>query len=424
MSQFSFDKYYYDNQTHEASFLYSFDDGRAFQETFFFREANDSYDEAILDRALRLAHLLIGTSYLKTFPTRNITISHSEIDDWQAVFLNRVYQEGMSQYTFENGLTRDDLAQFSATGLPEDARAYGGSGIITLQSGGKDSLLLATLLKRADKDFRTLYISSGPAHPSVLDTIAGEPLIIQRSIDRSALQKAAEAGARNGHVPITYIVMAIALVQAVLTGNNTVLAAIGHEGEEPHATVGDLSVTHQWSKTWPAEQQFAEYVRRYISPDIYIGSPLRRYTELRIAELFAKESWTDYGHAFSSCNIANYKQGDDNSALRWDGTCSKCANSYLLFAPFIQPDELKSLFDGQDLFQKPLLAETFKGLLGIDGVPKPFECIGEIDELRLAYAMRREGYGSLPFAVPESSFEYRQEYPSQPWTNTFIQADD
>jgi hypothetical protein len=219
---------------------------------------------------------------------------------------------------------------------------------------------------------------------------------------------------------MTYIVMAVALIQAILSGKQTVLTAIGHEGEEPHATIGDLSVTHQWSKTWSAEQQFAEYVRRYISPDFHIGSPLRRFTELRIAELFTDQAWATYGHSFSSCNRANYKQGDDNSALTWCGECSKCANSYLLFAPFVAPGELKSLFHGQDLFVKPLLGETFKGLLGIDGVPKPFECIGEIDELRLAYYMKREGYESLPFAVPGSHFDYHQQYPSQSWASDYI----
>jgi hypothetical protein len=67
-----------------------------------------------------------------------------------------------------------------------------------------------------------------------------------------------------------------------------------------------------------------------------------------------------------------------------------------------------------------LFTETFKGLLGIDDVPKPFECIGEIDELRLAYRMKRDGYENLPFAVPQSSFDYKQEYPAHTWTNDYI----
>ncbi|MDB5183559.1 MAG: hypothetical protein JWO07_240 [Candidatus Saccharibacteria bacterium] len=418
MSQFIFDSYSFDEVTHDATFRYRFDDGRSFQEIFHFDSVTDSYNHDVLDRALHFAHLLVGSSYFKTFPTRDV--SAGNIDEWQAEFLNSVYQEGMSQYAYENGLTRDDLAQFSATGSSESAVDYSGEGIITLQSGGKDSLLLASMLKDAGIGFDALYISSGPSHPSMLDSITDKLMVIHRTIDRPALKHASEDGAKNGHIPITYVVMAVALIQAVLTGKQAILAAIGHEGEEPHAAIGDLSVTHQWSKTWSAEQQFAEYVRRYISPDLHIGSPLRRYSELRIAELFADKAWAQYGHSFSSCNRANYKQGDDNSLLTWCGECSKCANSYLLFAPFVAPGELKSLFNGQDLFVKPLLTETFKGLLGIDGVPKPFECIGEIDELRVAYHMKREGYENLPFDVPEATFNYKQEFPVQPWASELI----
>ena len=125
---------------------------------------------------------------------------------------------------------------------------------------------------------------------------------------------------------------------------------------------------------------------------------------------------------FSSCNRANYEQGIDNTKLKWCGKCPKCANAFLLFAPFIEAKELKSLFNDEDLFAKPLLNETFKGLLGIDNVMKPFECVGEIDELRLAYhkAQAKGGYEKLPFEVPDSNFNYMKEYPTQEWAKSLI----
>ena len=86
------------------------------------------------------------------------------------------------------------------------------------------------------------------------------------------------------------------------------------------------------------------------------------------------------------------------------------------------PSDARVLFDGKDLFAKPILTETFKGLLGIDGVMKPFECIGEIDELRAAYhgAQNRGEYAALPFEVPASEFDDRHEYPSQEWARTLV----
>ena len=132
----------------------------------------------------------------------------------------------------------------------------------------------------------------------------------------------------------------------------------------------------------------AEYVKRYISSDIKVGSPIRKYTELRIAELFVNKCWQKYGYKFSSCNSANYKQGAQNGRLSWCGECAKCANTYLLFCPFLAPQVLQSLFDDIDLFRKPTLEKTFKGLLGIENEMKPFECVGSVDELRFAYMHR------------------------------------
>lgn len=419
MSVFVFEAYSFDAVSGRADFDYS-NNGYSFRESVFF-EVGDYYDNEVFQRALYLAFIVIGVSYYKTFPTRQVEFRTDGPDTWQAVFLNHVYQEGLGQFAFENHLRREDIVHFDP--LVEHAAnavSYDGSGILALQSGGKDSLLTASLLTENDHMFDSLYVSSTDSHPSVVNDVAGELVVIRRMIDREKLKEAAQNGARNGHVPVTFIVMAIALLQAVLLGKRTVIASIGHEGEEPREWIGDLPVNHQWSKTWSAEQLFSEYVNRYISPDFQVGSPLRKYSELRIAELFALKAWPLYGHAFSSCNKANYLQGLDNTELKWCGECPKCANSFLLFAPFVEAEELKSLFNGQDLFEKPLLTETFKGLLSVDGVAKPFECIGEIDELRLAYVMKKDGYGSVPFAVPSSSFDYKHEYESQSWSSDYI----
>ncbi|MFZ2544775.1 MAG: hypothetical protein WAW80_02265 [Candidatus Saccharimonadales bacterium] len=415
MSQFIFEDYSYNPESRRAEFNYSYDGLRTFQESYIFDVVNQEYDSDALERVMRLAFLLIGTSYHKTFVSRDVSIKPFTIDEWQAAFLNHVYQEGMSQFAYENDLTRNDLAHFSAAGESLMAQTYSGDGIISLQSGGKDSILTAKSLQEHGKEFISMYVSSTESHPAVIDALGSPLALVHRTIDRGALMKANEEGGKSGHVPITFIITAVALIQAVLTNKNTILTSIGHEGEEAHHIIGDLEVTHQWSKTWSAEQLMAEYVDRYISQDIQVGSALRKYSELRIAELFADKAWNEFGHDFSSCNRINYQQGVDNTTLKWCGECPKCANSYLLFAPFINPNDLKSLFNGQDLFEKPLLEETFKGLLGIDGFSKPFECIGEIDELRLAYHRKLSGYGSVSFEVPESQFDYLYEYPLQAW---------
>jgi len=423
VSTFIFKDYQFDDETATASFRYGFDDGSEFEEKVVFKDVQAGYDPELLDRALFLSFILAGTSYFKTFPTPSVTFEKGGLDEWQADFLSAVYQEGLSQFAFENKLSRRDLAQFYATGKPAPAVSYAGQGVMALQSGGKDSLLTASLLDQKEADFTSWYTANSSHYPALLDTLGSSLRTALRVIDREKLIEASARGGLNGHVPVTYIVASYALIDAVLHGVNILLLSIGHEGEEPHDWIDDLPVNHQWSKTWPAEQKFAEYVHRYISPDIRIGSPLRSFSELKIAELFVAHAWEKYGHTFSSCNRANYMQGADNTQLKWCGECPKCANSFILFAPFLPAEELRSLFNGQDLFEKPLLTETFKGLLGIDGVMKPFECVGETDELRRAYhmAMERGGYRPVPFDVPDSDFDYEKRYDSQTWATEMVQ---
>jgi hypothetical protein len=425
VNRFVFKNYAFDRVTHTASFYYGFENGTEFEESVQFAGAG-TYNEQLLDRALFLSFMLVGTSYYKAFPSSEVILQKGNLDSWQADFFSTVYQEGLSQFAFENQLTRDNLAHFAATEPKADSAILpaGGKGTLALQSGGKDSLLTATILLERNTPFISWYIGSSSHYPQLLGTI-GQPLItVERFLDTEALSLAKERGGLNGHVPVTYIVASYALIDAILNGADTVLLSIGHEGEEAHDWIGDLAVNHQWSKTWPAEKALAEYVRQYISPEIRIGSPLRGFTELKVAELFVQHAWQKYGRTFSSCNRANYMQGNDNTQLKWCGECPKCANSFLLFAPFLPADELKSLFNGQDLFEKPLLQETFKGLLGIEGVMKPFECVGEIDELRLAYQMAQQrggAYGKLSFDVPESQFNYEQKHESQEWARRMVQ---
>lgn len=416
MNRFIFKEYKFTPHNGMATFSYSFENGLHFEEKVFF-EVRPGYDTKVLDRALFLSFILTGVSYYKAFPSREVLIESGELDEWQSSFFSRVFQEGLSQFAFENSLKRQDLAEFiPSVSEGQGSLPYKGRGILSLQSGGKDSLLTAVLLKRRSRKFTPWYLSSGSTHPRLLNDISDEKLLVsKRVLDIDSLTKVKELGAKNGHVPVTYIVQSYALIQAILLNKNVVLTSIAHEGEEPHEMIGDLPVNHQWSKTWEAERLFKEYVERYITGDIKVGSPLRGYSELRVAELFYKHAWEKYGNAFSSCNVANYAQGQSNSDLKWCGECPKCANAYILFAPFVYADELKSLFGGQDLFTKQSLQETFKGLLGVDGVMKPFECVGEISELRYAYhlAMEIGVFGRVSFRVPKASFDYKKRYDSQ-----------
>ena len=413
---FEFNSYSFDYLTSTATFSYKGPTGIIFTEKVEFiapRQSLSPEKRSLLMRTLFFAFIVLGTSYYKSSPTRNV-ILHMPINQNQANFFTQIYQEGLSQFAFENHLTRDDLAVFDATQKTtakqetasdtQTATPTTGSYIsksdlgkpLVLLSGGKDSLLTAEKLFQEDIAFKSVYISNNDADlPSIVSSY-GTPLVIRRHIDKASLKKAAGL---NGHVPITLINESLALIQAVLSDSHEIYIGLGREGEEPHAYIGDLAINHQWSKTPATQKALKSYVKEHISPDIEIKSLLEGKNELEIAGEFVKLCWDKFGDSFSSCNVANYKQGSSNESLKWCGKCPKCANSFLLFAPYLPLE--KQPF-GRDLFQDPELTETFKGLLGVDGVMKPFECVGEISELREAYAKRGKSYGKLPFEVPNA----------------------
>ena len=414
---FEFLDYHFDPESAQVTFRYRGADDTIFTEEIFFKKPADDYDTELLDRALFLAFVLSGTSYYKAQPTKTVKLNQP-LTASQADFFSRVYQDGLSQFAFENSLTRADLAHFTAstedapnaevendiTAAPEPPLAASETPLV-LQSGGKDSLLTATLLAEEDRTFSTLFISSDGSAPDVLKS--DNLQIITRKLDLKNLKNPAY---KNGHVPVTFINQSLALVQAILNGQTTVLTSIGQEGNEPATiikspaaadaeTEPDLPVNHQWSKTAAAERLFQNYLSENIAKNLTVTSPLRRHTEPEIARLFVAKCWEKYGHAFSSCNIANYKQSHLAAKLTWCGRCAKCANSYLLFCPYLEAAEQQSLFNGEDLLEVPELTDTFKGLLGVDNILKPFECVGEVRELRNCYAHKLAGYGDLPFEI-------------------------
>ena len=392
---FSFLGYSFDKEKSLASFRYKGDDGVIFEAKVEFKKDEQvNFDEKILDNALFFAFVVLGTSYYKAYPTSDVILNR-KIDEKQAEIFNKIYQEGLGQFAYENNLKRENLAHFVGDGDGNTAKkSEGNNADLVFVSGGKESLLMAEKIKESGKEYKVAYISSYDGYPKIIDEF-GEPIIIRRYIDTDGLKK---SGGMNGHVPVTIINQALSLIQAILLGFDNIEFGIGKEGLEAHAFIGDLAVNHQWSKTQEAQDLLKEYISSYIATNISFGSVLEGMTEIEIAKQFAKLCWDKFGDKFSSCNVANYKQGEDNYDLKWCTRCAKCANSYLLFAPFVDFKKQEKIF-GRDLFTDPEMTEIFKGLLGVDGVMKPFECIASIEELRWAYKNRLPGYGELPFEV-------------------------
>ena len=422
-TEFRFENYSFDHETAELTLQYSFDGVRKYTEKVAFTKPEGEYNKEVLDRLCFLVHILAGSSYYKSFPVQKFVISNSEIDYWQADFFNLLYQGGLSQYIYENKLTKQSIGRFEGTGdassHPED---YDGAGVLMMQSGGKDSLLAAELMKEADNEFTSWHMSTTGKYPPVLDELGTDVLVSKRTIDLAAIKEDWENGGLNGHVPFSAIFASYALIQAVLHDKNLVIASNESSADEANVIMDGFAINHQFSKTFEVEQAIENYLRRYVSEDLHYGSILRPMNELQVARLFAEKGWPKYRKSYSSCNLANYKQGKDDGALSWDGTCPKCANTFVLMAPFVEKEELLELFSGKNLLQDAELTETYRQLFGLSDI-KPFECVGSFDELQQAYNQAVEkdtDYKNAKIPTKEVNAELDQLGPYQSFFDEFI----
>ena len=128
-----------------------------------------------------------------------------------------------------------------------------------------------------------------------------------REIDPQLL-RSGELGFLNGHVPVTGIISAIAVMAAALEGRDAVVMSNEWSASVPTVQAGDQVVNHQYSKSAAFEAAFrgvlAETSARLPAgaamPDYF--SALRPRTELWIAQRFARLK--PYHGTFRSCNRA------------------------------------------------------------------------------------------------------------------------
>src|SRR5688572_20218764 len=119
----------FDAATGEARLAYAFDDGAELVETVRFPGAPfvlDTARAAAVQEALRLLHLIAGVSYYKAAVPPEIRIDAYAIDATTAAFLTEVYENGLGEFAYRNGLQlRGKISFPHADGVPLSLRERG-----------------------------------------------------------------------------------------------------------------------------------------------------------------------------------------------------------------------------------------------------------------------------------------------------------
>jgi hypothetical protein len=387
MSAFRYDGYDIDAAAGTLTCRYSLD-GRSFAERFAF-PGGAGWDRPEATEAARWVFLLAGVSYYKTAAPPVVELPGTPLRPGEAGFLRSFYVDGLGEFAYRNGLDlsglRIEAPPLDAGPLRPPARAGEARPLVPF-GGGIDSIVTVELVRPVAEP--SLFVVGRPddrfAAIERPAAVTGLPVVrAERELDPQVL-RSRELGLLNGHVPVTGIISALAVLAAVLHGRDAVVMSNEWSSSAGNLVVGDRIVNHQWSKSEAFEAGFRAVLACSLGGAVDYFSRLRPYTELLIAERFARLD--GYHRSFQSCN-RGFHIDPARRLDHWCGQCDKCCFIDLILAPFLDAAALRDVFGGREPLDDLGLLPRFEVLVGASGDAKPWECVGDVDECRAAVAL-------------------------------------
>jgi hypothetical protein len=169
---------------------------------------------------------------------------------------------------------------------------------------------------------------------------------------------------------------------------------------EKSANVGNMvwdktgeDINHQWGKSFEAETLLNSYLREELIQNVSYFSILQNLYDLGIFQLLRRVERGAVG-ATHSCNMKK----------PWCEKCPKCSYVWLNYAAFLPKDLVDHIFQGHNLLDMPENQLWFQQMLGM-GEHTPFECIGQIEETRLAFELcKRQGWTGRAMETYKTNF--------------------
>lgn len=304
-----------------------------------------------------------------------------------------------AQWRYENQLPEYRGPRFSpppaevqapaAVSLPED-----NDQALLFCGGGKDSLVAMDLLASADIPYSTLAYSSsiyGRAEvqhrllDGLVDTVTPQSRhrmwVYEDFIDSPVVALAAK---EQGITTLTAAETPSSLFAALplVLQHRYRHIGLGHErsADEPNLIWDQTgeAVNHQWGKSYAAEKLLNEYINVHFVTNTHYFSPLKPIYDVVIFHLLGQSlAGVPRTH---SCNLEK----------PWCKKCAKCAYVWLNYQAYLPTDLVDAMF-GVNLFDLPENEIWFRQMLGL-AEHTPFECIGQVEEARLAFELcRRKG---------------------------------
>ena len=379
---FHVDGWSFDQETMTVGLHYRLDQRLSLTETIDFSALPKPASEAqrtAFERCMSLLSVFAGTSYYKLAAPQRVVVNETRLSASAVALATEVYRQGLAEFAYRNLLPGVLNVGLEVTTEDHSPLPLGGEGTLVPVGGGKDSIVTLELLRRAGEKVTAFSVGDSAPIVSAARVAGTELVVVRRTIDPQ-IRGLNQAGAYNGHIPVTAINSVLACAAAVLLGCESVAMSNERTASAPSLYWQGAGVNHQWSKSIDFETQFAAVVHDDIAPDLTYFSMLRPLSELAIARIFS--GMPEYFDTFISCN-QYYKQ--TGATASWCGECDKCRFVFLLLAAWLDRKTVTGIF-GRDLLAEPANLAGYRELAGLAG-PRPLDCVGEVDEVVHAFAI-------------------------------------
>lgn len=338
------------------------------------RELYNSHNSKLIDNIVFHIGMVELISYWKTACPPKVKILCGKLDENQISWWKKLYFNGLGEFFYLNGIDANintfmDIETIGDVVAKVDNVHYCDKVLVPI-GGGKDSVVTMEILKSSGFDVLPMIVNPREASIRTIETggfAIGGCAIVNRSLDMKLLELN-EQGFLNGHTPFSALLAMVNVLVASICGIKYI--ALSNESSANESTVPGTNINHQYSKSFEFEDDFNNYLSKYIADDIKYFSFLRPLNELQIAKLFA--GFPQHFEGFRSCNVGSKKDA-------WCGKCPKCLFTYIILSPFIDKNELLKIF-GNNLLDDSELENIYKELSGVADV-KPFECVGTPTEV-------------------------------------------
>ncbi len=403
---------------HQLSFTYGIDDLR-FENAYWYNDVDlialeAQYGQAMLDK---IYFHIMAFEINKLISLQPQTIDLGDFASFHTIAFERLWRKinrkVWSQWRYEH--QRPDYAGPEFTSKPTtrsiqaiQRQATPTEDILCFCGGGKDSLFAMTLLERLRLPYasfsysNSVYGKADRQHKLIQELLKHvQPAkqhrlwVYDSFIDSPVLRIYPEYGSK--YITAAETPSSIFSVLPVLLQHGYHDIVLAHEHS---ANVGNLiwtltgeEINHQWGKSFAAERLLNEYLRTEFISDCNYFSIIQPVYDVLI---FNGLKWAiEAIPATHSCNIDK----------PWCCRCPKCAYVWLNYMAYLDVNLVDSIFH-INLFDIEENQPWFYHMLGL-GEHTPFECIGQIQEVQLAFELcKRKGVTGKAMQL------YRQHFPS------------